>query len=439
MMQATLESSQREALLEVVCPLPVIGKRPCSKRKHRQGVSNVGRRAFALLLSAIFFLWMTPLMGFMLLLTFPAQESLDKWLGLYSTGLRTQGEASYSALLTVQVVLLALYAAMRSLPTNKIPSIASLHGVRLLNAIEENYQRSMQREHIANITLVLSMLLMTYHMVGVFGTRVFMCIYAWHLPEEIVRKIMQTFTYDPWIHFNYLFAQIVLFIATTVAVIEVGVPLADSLGTELKRTMRLRELWGLLVRFQTPTSKTGRWISITILMANIGSGTLFMWSSGSAIVLAHLMLMWMILSLQWFYSFQERSKADRSFGFLRWTLTYTLLFPTISLIKVLLTKESLPAGTEYTTLTWFLMAIFIVTTVIMGTVRPHVQRWDFTWERKLLSRMTLRGYCRERELLASYLDGVDDTVILPFLRAQEELEKKNPILTSECRLLLGTE
>lgn len=438
MMQATLESNQRDALLEVVCPLPVIGKRPCSKRKHRQGVSNVGRRAFALLLSTGLFLWMTPLMGFMLLATFPAQESLDTWLRRYSTDLHTQGEASYSALLTVQVALLALYATMRALPTNKLPSITSLHGARLLNAIEENYQRSMQREHISNITLILSMLLVTYHMVGVFGTRIFMRIYAWHLPEEFMSTILRKYTYEPWIHFNYLFAQIVLFIATTVAVIEVGIPLLDSLGTELKRSRRLRELWGLLVRFQAPTSKAGRWISITILLANIGSGILVMWSSGSVIVLAHLMFMWMIVSLQWFYSFHERSKANRSFGFLRWTLTFALLLPISGLIKVLLTKESLPAGIEYTTLTWFLIAIFIVTTVIVGTVRPHVQRWDFTWERRVLSRMTLRGYCCERELLAFYLDGVDDTVILPFLRAQEELEKKNPILTSECRLLLGT-
>lgn len=386
-----------------------------------------------IILSAIF-LWFLPFAAFLLLGGFPDQVLLDAWLADSSIHFKEQRDASFSALLAIPGVLLGIYGAMLALPAHKLPSAVSLGGLQMMVEIQDNYERSKQRGAVIVAAWFVSLTFVSYHTVGVFGSAAFIRHYEWYMPEGFVQKIRK-FAYVSWIHPNYLLAQAVLFIVIVITMVEVAVPLVDQLGGELKRLERLRTLWGVMVQFRKSPPRYGRWVSGSVLIVNLIAAVGLILMSNSLELLVYTIIEWILLLALYFLSFSERSQSDSEMKILRRVSTVLLLLPTLRIIEDLV-KDSQSVSNAYIASVSLLIVLFTVSAVILGVVRPHIPSWDFAWERRILFNMALRRYVSEREGLARYMFRADDALILTLLTAQAELEKKQPHLLSDHKLLL---
>lgn len=385
-----------------------------------------------IILSAIL-LWFLPLAAFLLLGAFPEQALLDAWLTDYSIHFKEQREASFSALLVIPGVLIGVYGAMLALPAHKLPSVTSLGGSRMMIEIQDNYQRVKQREAVIVAAWFVSLALVSYHVVGVFGSAAFIRHYGWFVPEGFMQKIRK-FAYVSWIHPNYLLAQVVLFIIIVITMVEVAVPLVDQLGGELKRLERLRALWGVMVQFRKKPPRYGRWVSCSILIVNLTMAVGLIWMNSSRRTFGSIVIVWVVMLALYVFSFSERSQSDIDIKILRWTFAVLFLLPSIIMIEYLYNIFR-QVSIVYFASASLLIVLFIATAVMLGVVRPYIPNWDFEWERSILFNMALRSYVSEREGLARYMFRADDALILTLLTAQAELEKKQPHFLSDHKLL----
>ncbi len=434
-LRATLDQDQRGTVVDMMYPLPVEAKPPPPRGSTSPSTPSLLQRLLGIVFISAVLIWMLPLMGFILLLNFPDQAHVDAWLLNHSNHFKEQRDASFSALLAIPSVLLALYGALLAIPASNLPSTASRDGSQMLAEIQDNHQRVKQREAVIFAAWLVSLTLVIYHFVGVIGSAALIRHYEWYMPASFIREIKK-FAYVSWIHPNYLLAQLVLFIIILITMVEVAVPLSDKLGGELKRLQRLRKLLAVMVQLRMPPSPAGVWVSCAVIGVNLSAAISLVWMSNSVKVLVYTILVWIVAFVQYVLSLSGGTQIDAEMKILRWTVTAALLLPTLGMIEKLVDISQRISAAHLIALTSFI-GLFIGTSVILGAVRPHIRKWDFAWERRWRFHTTLRRYCSEREGLVRYLTRADDALVLTLVTAQAELEKEQPTYASDYRLLLN--